>query len=190
MSRFVENQPTLDATILFVEPLGFRFASCWSTQASRSPKKHPPSPAPPIWQPEYHKAYCTLKRGSRKSYMAKILGSPPQNIYGHVFVSPLLDESKPHPVHAAGKEILVKFRVGKFSLQSDQFEHLDCWLVFFGGGGEVHVSGSPIFHPQASMFFETKVATLGFGEATPCLVQTRSWRSTHCRYQNGNDVSW
>lgn len=51
------------------------------------PKKYPPSPAPPIWQPEYHKAYCTLKRGSRKSYMAKIWRSPSSSTFdGHVFV--------------------------------------------------------------------------------------------------------
>ena len=51
------------------------------------PKKHPPSPAPPIWQPEYHKAYCTLKRGSRKSYMAKIWRSPSSStFYGQFFV--------------------------------------------------------------------------------------------------------
>ena len=55
--------------------------------------------------------------------------------YGHVFVGPLLDESKPQQVHTAGKEISVKFRVGQASLQSDQFENLDCCLVVFLRGG-------------------------------------------------------
>ena len=150
------------------------------------PKKHPPSPAPPIWQPEYHKAYCTLKRGSRKSYMAKIWRSPSSStFYGHVFVGWWI---KTPP----STEILVKFRSTSSISPIRPIWKSRLLSRFFCG--KVHVSGSPNFHPCASMFFQTagrgrlyKVATLGFGEATPCLVQTRSWRSIKGPYSNSED---